>query len=122
MNRYKLKLCSMRYRRSLILKYMDIIYHCAKDMFHDNPTDVGRIIYNQKKIKKVKPRLVKTLQVHLDSQYKEDHLKWLNEMLLKLCCTPDTYLYVVIKNIVFYPNLENYLEIPYGDQTLHVRI
>lgn len=111
----------MRYRRTLILTYMDIIYHYQKDMVN-NPINIDRITYNQKKIKKVKSRFVKVLQVHLDSPYKEDHLGWLNEVLFKHCCTPDTFLYQLVKSIVFYPNLENYIKVPYGDQTLWVKI
>lgn len=121
MNRSKLRSYPEMDRRGLILKYIYAIYLHSKDMFQD-PQDIKRIDYNRKRIKKIKSRLVKTLQVHLDSPRKEERLNWLNGVLFKMCCTPDTYLYDVIRKVVYHPNLDNYIKIPYGDQTMWMKI
>ena len=113
MNRSKLRSYPDMDRRGLILKYIHTIYWYSRDMFQEYPQDTKRIGYVQKKIKKIKSRLVKTLQVHLDSPHKEERLNWLNEVLLRCCCTPDTYLYKVIKEIVYHPDLESYIYVPY---------
>lgn len=122
MNKSKLRSYPDMDRRGLILKYIYAIYSHSRDMLQEHQQDIERILYDQKKIKKIKSRLVKTLQVHLDSPRKEERLNWLNDVLFRMCCTPDTYLYDIIRKIIYYPNLDNYIKIPYGGQTLWVKI
>ena len=109
MNKSKLRSVPDRNRQGLILKYIYGIYCHSREMIQEHPQDIERVSQDRKKIEKIKSRLVKTLQVHLDSPRKEERLIWLNNVLFRMCCTPDTYLYDVIRKAVYYPRLENYI-------------
>lgn len=121
MNKSKLRSYPDRNRCGLILKYIYVIYCHSRGMIQEHPQDIERVSQDRKKIKKIRSRLVKTLRVHLDSTRKEERLIWLNDVLFRMCCTPDTYLYDVIRKVICYPRLDNYISSKWK-QTMRVKI
>ena len=122
MNKAKLKTYSVNQRRNLIESYMVLILY-----YLDAMKEGGKykdILTALHKVRSLKVRLKRVIEVHLNNdQYKEDHIDWLNEKLLKLGQHSDEFLHRFVRNIID-PSLtfECELTFLYGDQVVHIKI
>lgn len=122
MNKAKLKTFSVNQRRDLIEYYMVLILYYLDAMSKDST--YGNILIAQRKIKSLRVRLKRVIEVHLNNdQYKEDHIKWLKDKLIKLGQTSDSFLDRFVRNILD-PNLtfECEFTLSYGDQVVHIKV
>lgn len=122
MNKAKLKTFSMNQRRDLIEYYMVLILYYLDAMSKDNTYE--NILIAKNKIKSLRVRLKRVIEVHLNNdQYKEDHIDWLNDKLLKLGQTSDSFLDRFVRNILD-PNLtfECEFTFSYGNQVVHIKV
>ena len=84
LRKIKLKTYSMNQRRDLIEYYMVLILYYTKFMSKQDAS-YKDIIYAQHKVNRLRTRLKRVIEVHLNNDsYKEDHIKWLNEKVIKL--------------------------------------
>ena len=122
MNKAKLKTFSMNQRRDLIEYYMVLILYYLDAMSKNNT--YGDILIAKNKIKSLRVRLKRVIEVHLNNdKYREDHIDWLNEKLLKLGQHSDEFLHRFVRNIVD-PSLtfECEFTFSYGDQVVHIKV
>lgn len=99
----------------LILYYLDAMKEGGK--YKD-------ILTALHKVRSLKVRLKRAIEVHLNNdQYKEDHIDWLNEKLLKLGQHSDEFLHRFVRNIID-PSLMFECEFTflYGDQVIHIKV
>lgn len=122
MNKAKLKTYSVNQIRNLIEHYMVLILY-----YLDAMKEGGKyrdILTALHKVRSLKVRLKRTIEVHLNNdQYKEDHVEWLNEKLLKLGQHSDEFLHRFVRNIID-PSLTFECEFTflYGDQVVHIKV
>lgn len=122
MNKAKLKTYSVNQRRNLIEHYMVLILYYL-DIMKEGGT-YKDILTALHKVRSLKVRLKRTIEVHLSNdQYKEDHVEWLNEKLLKLGQHSDEFLHRFVRNIID-PSLMFECEFTflYGDQVVHIKV
>lgn len=122
MNKAKLKTYSVNQRRNLIEHYMVLILYYL-DAMKEGGT-YRDILIAQHKVRSLKVRLKRVIEVYLNNdQYKEDHIDWLNEKLLKLGQHSDEFLHRFVRNIID-PSLTFECEFTflYGDQVVHIKI
>lgn len=122
MNKAKLKTFSVNQRRDLIEYYMVLISYYLDTMSKNNT--YGDILIAKNKIKSLRVRLKRVIEVHLNNdQYREDHIKWLKDKLIKLGQTSDSFLDRYIRNILD-PNLTFECECTflYGNQVVHIKV
>lgn len=122
MNKTKLKTFSMNQRRDLIEYYMVLILYYLDAMSKDSTYE--NILTAQHKVKSLRVRLKRVIEVHLNNdQYREDHIKWLKDKLIKLGQTSDSFLDRFVRNILD-PNLtfECEFTFSYGDQVVHIKV
>lgn len=122
MNKAKLKTFSVNQRRDLIEYYMVLILYYLDAMSKNNT--YGNILIAKNKIKSLRVRLKRIIEVHLNNdQYREDHIDWLNEKLLKLGQHSDEFLHRFVRNIID-PSLTFECEFTflYGDQVVHIKV
>lgn len=122
MNKAKLKTFSMNQRRDLIEYYMVLILYYLDAMGKNNTYE--NILIAQHKVKSLRVRLKRVIEVHLNNdKYKEDHIKWLKDKLIKLGQTSDSFLDRFVRNIIN-PNLtfECEFTFSYGDQVVHIKV
>ena len=122
MNKAKLKTFSVNQRRDLIEYYMVLILYYLDAMSKDNTYE--NILTAQHKVKSLRVRLKRVIEVHLNNdKYREDHIKWLKDKLIKLSQTSDSFLDRFVRNILD-PNLTFECEctFSYGNQVVHIKV
>lgn len=122
MNKAKLKTFSMNQRRDLIEYYMVLTLYYLDAMSKNNTYE--NILIAQHKVKSLRVRLKRVIEVHLNNdQYREDHIKWLKDKLIKLGQTSDSFLDRFVRNIIN-PNLtfECEFTFSYGNQVVHIKV
>lgn len=122
MNKAKLKTYSVNQKRNLIEHYMVLILYYLDAMKKGGTyRDILTALH---KVRSLKVRLKRVIEVHLNNnQYKEDHIDWLNEKLLKLGQHSDEFLHRFVRNIID-PSLAFECEFTflYGDQVVHIKV
>lgn len=122
MNKAKLKTFSVNQRRDLIEYYMVLILYYLDAMSKNNT--YGNILIAKNKIKSLRVRLKRAIEVHLNNdKYREDHIKWLDDKLVQLGQTSDSFLDRFVRNIIN-PNLTFECEctFSYGNQVVHIKV
>lgn len=129
MNKAKLKTYSLGLTRERIEYYMILIIHYLEAMRKGGT--YADILIAQRKIKNLRVRLKRTIAVFLETEYEDDHydsykgnhVKWLEDELVKLGEIPDSFLDRFIKNIIN-PEITFECEFTflYGDQTVHMYV
>lgn len=122
MNKAKLKTYSMNQRRDLIEYYMILILHYLNAMNGDAKWE--DILIAQHKVNRLRVRLKRAIEVHLSNdQYKEDHIDWLDNKLVQLGQTSDSFLDRFIRSIIN-PTLTFECEVTFSryGQVIHVKV
>lgn len=122
MNKAKLKTYSVNQRRDLIEHYMVLILYYLNAM--NNDAEWEDILIAQHKVNRLRVRLKRTIEVLLNNdQYKEDHIDWLDNTLVQLSQTSDSFLDRFVRNIID-PNLTFECEytFSYGNQVVHIKV
>ena len=122
MNKAKLKTYSVNQRRDLIEYYMVLILYYLNVMNDDAKWE--DILVAQHKVNRLRVRLKRTIEVLLNNdQYKKDHIDWLDNTLVQLCQTSDSFLDRFVRNILN-PNLTFECEyaFSYGNQIVHIKV
>ena len=112
----------MNQRRNLIEYYMVLILYYLDAMKKGGKyKDILTALH---KVRSLKVRLKRVIEVHLNNdQYREDHIKWLDDKLAQLGQTSDSFLGRFVRNTIN-PSLtfECEFTFSYGDQVVHIKI
>ena len=129
MNKAKLKTYSLGLIKERIEYYMDLILYHLDAMSKDNT--YGNILIAKNKIKSLRVRLKRAITVFLETEYEDDHydvyrgnhIKWLDDKLIQLGQTSDSFLDRFVRNILN-PSLtfECELTFLYGNQVVHIKV
>ena len=129
MNRAKLKTYSLGLTKERIEYYMGLILYYLDAMSKGGT--YRDILITKNKIKSLRIRLKRAITVFLETEYEDDHydvyrgnhIKWLDDKLIQLGQTSDSFLGRFVRNILN-PNLtfECELTFLYGNQVVHIKV